>query len=154
LPLLSVNGSTHMFFAQHYANQWFRSVEHEMVWRFSQTVHPPLAHQLVALFSKVMSVSLAYMAVQLVALLLLTAGVYRFARIWVDERPASYAAVCSVFLGSLALCVYEAGMMPPHWPPLWYCMGPAASTLGHGRMDFADCWWQSSWAQQRLRPTN
>jgi len=38
-------------------------------------------------------------------------GVFRFARIWVDERAASYAALGSIFLGALAFLVYQAGQL-------------------------------------------
>jgi hypothetical protein len=54
---------------------------------------------------------MAYMVVQLIAVLLLPVGVFRFARIWVDDRAASYAALGSVFLGALAFLVYQAGQL-------------------------------------------
>jgi hypothetical protein len=54
---------------------------------------------------------MAYMLVQLIGILLLPVGVYRFARLWVDERAASYAALGSVFLGSLAFLVYQSGQI-------------------------------------------
>ncbi len=38
-------------------------------------------------------------------------GVFRFAKIWVDERAASYAALGSIFLGALAFLVYQAGQL-------------------------------------------
>jgi len=37
--------------------------------------------------------------------------VYRFARIWVEERGASYAALGTIFLGALAFLVYQAGQL-------------------------------------------
>jgi hypothetical protein len=52
------------------------------------------------------------MLVQFIAILLLPIGAYRYARIWVDERAASYAALGSVLLGSLSFLVYEAGQLP------------------------------------------
>src|SRR5260370_1387348 len=54
---------------------------------------------------------MGYMLVQLVAVLLLPVGVFRFARIWVEERAASYAALGSIFLGALAFLVYQAGQL-------------------------------------------
>jgi hypothetical protein len=42
-------------------------------------------------------------------------GVYRYARIWVGERAASYAAVGSVLIGSLSFMVYQAGQLPNTW---------------------------------------
>ena len=82
---------------------------------FSQTTYPPLTHQWIALFSHIMGLQMAYMFVQLIAILLLPIGMYRYARIWVDEVSASYAALGSVFLGSLGMLVYQSGQMPtPH----------------------------------------
>ena len=58
---------------------------------------------------EVVGLKMGYMLVQLIAVLLLPVGVFRFARIWVDERAASYAALGSIFLGALAFLVYQAG---------------------------------------------
>ena len=55
---------------------------------FPQTTYPPLTHQWIALFSHIMGLEMAYMFVQLIAILLLPVGMYRYARLWVDEcRP-------------------------------------------------------------------
>jgi hypothetical protein len=62
-----------------------------------------------------MGLKLAYMLVQMIAILLLPIGVYRYARIWVSERAASYAAVASVLLGSLSFLVYQAGQISMTW---------------------------------------
>src|SRR5438552_15917319 len=51
------------------------------------------------------------MMVQLIALLLLPVRVYRFARLWVDERASSYAALFSIFLGVVGFLVYSAGQL-------------------------------------------
>jgi len=50
--------------------------------------------------------------VQLVAVVLIPTSVYRFSRLWVDERASSYAALLSVFLGAVAFLVYSAGQLP------------------------------------------
>ncbi len=111
LPNGSYDAYVHMFFANHYAQHWFDPWNTQWFAGFSQTTYPPLAHQLIALFSFVMGLQLAYMFVQLIAVLLLTVGIYRFARLWVDETAASYAALGSVFLGSLAMLVYQSGQL-------------------------------------------
>ncbi|HUR36346.1 MAG TPA: hypothetical protein VM009_00920 [Terriglobales bacterium] len=112
LPAQSYDANTHMFFAQHYAQSWFDPWNEKWFAGFSQTTYPPLTHQWIALFSRLMGLKLAYMFVQLVVLLLLPIGVFRYARLWVDERAASYAALGSVFLGSLAMLVYQSGQLP------------------------------------------
>lgn len=112
LPRYSADASTHMFFAQHYASHWFSPWNEKWFGGFTQTTAPPLAHQWIALFSKFMSISAAYMTVQLLAVIFLPVGVFRFARIWTGERPATLAAIGSILLGSLALLVYQSGQLP------------------------------------------
>ena len=112
IPANSYDTNTHIFFAQHYAQQWFNPWNTKWYGGFSQTVYPPLTHQWIALFSHLMGLNLAYMLVQMLVILLLAIGVQRYARLWVDERAASYAALGSVFLGSLAMLVYQAGQLP------------------------------------------
>ena len=112
LPANSYDANTHMFFASHYAQHWFSPWNPKWYGGFSQTTYPPLTHQWIALFSHIMGLNLAYMLVQLIAILLLTVGVYRYAKLWVDERQASYAALGSIFLGSLAMLVYQSGQLP------------------------------------------
>src|SRR5438552_13936204 len=112
LPLTnSYDANFHVFFASHYAHHWFDPWNEKWFAGFSQTTYPPLTHQWIALFSTVAGLKLGYMLVQLVAVLLLPVGVFRFAKIWVDERAASYAALGSIFLGALAFLVYQAGQL-------------------------------------------
>jgi hypothetical protein len=111
LPLGSYDANFHIFFASHYAHHWFNPWNTKWFGGFSQTTYPPLPQQWTALFSYLIGLNLAYMLVQLIAILLLAVGVYRFARLWVDERAASYAALGSVFLGSLSFLVYQAGQL-------------------------------------------
>ncbi|HTK95246.1 MAG TPA: hypothetical protein VL382_06370 [Terriglobales bacterium] len=112
LPGATYDGNTHMFFAAHYARDWFQPWNEQWYGGFSQTTYPPLAHQWIALLSFAAGIPAAYLLVQLVALLLIPIGVLRYARLWVEERAARYAAVGSIFLGSLALLVYQAGQLP------------------------------------------
>jgi hypothetical protein len=111
LPASSYDANFHMFFARHYAQHWFDPWNTKWFAGFSQTTYPPLPQQWMALLSHVFGLQLSYMIVQLAAVLLLPIGVYRYAKIWVDERSASFAAIGSVFLGSLAMLVYQAGQL-------------------------------------------
>lgn len=115
LPNDSYDAHLHQFFAAHYAQHWFNPWNEKWFTGFSQTTYPPLEQQWIALFSHVMGLRLAYMLVQFIAILLLPIGVYRYARIWVSERAASYAAVASVLLGSLSFLVYQAGQISTTW---------------------------------------
>ena len=111
LPAGSFDTNFHIFFASHYAQHWFDPWNDKWFAGFSQTTYPPLTHQWIALLSHVMGLTMAYMTVQMIAILLLAVGVYRFSRLWVDERSASYAALGSIFLGSVAFLAYQAGQL-------------------------------------------
>jgi hypothetical protein len=111
LPSGSFDANFHIFLASHYAHHWFNPWNEKWFAGFSQTTYPPLTHQWIALVSTVAGLKMAYMLVQLVAVLLLPVGVFRFARIWVDDRAASYAALGSIFLGALAFLIYQAGQL-------------------------------------------
>src|SRR5436190_6770163 len=111
LPAGSFDANFHIFLASHYAHHWFNPWNEKWFAGFSQTTYPPLTHQWIALVSNVAGLKMGYMLVQLVGVLLLPVGVFRFARIWVDDRASSYAALGSVFLGALAFLVYQAGQL-------------------------------------------
>jgi len=111
LPLRSYDTNFHIFFASHYVHHWFDPWNPKWFAGFSQTTYPPLPQQWVALFSWVMGLNLAYMAVQLVSIILLGVGMKRFARLWVGPRAASFAALAAVLLGSESFLVYSAGQL-------------------------------------------
>ncbi|HET8668398.1 MAG TPA: hypothetical protein VFM10_10490, partial [Terriglobales bacterium] len=112
LPNNSYDAYFHQFFAAHYAQHWFNPWNEKWFTGFSQTTYPPLQHYWIALFAKLgFSLPIAYAFVQGIAILLLPVGMYRFAKIWVGERAASYAALGSVLLGSLSFLVYQSGQL-------------------------------------------
>lgn len=111
LPLKSYDTNFHIFFASHYVHHWFDPWNPKWFAGFSQTTYPPMPQQWVALVSWVLGLNMAYMAVQLAAILLLVIGMYRFARLWVDPRAASFAALATVLLGSESFLVYSAGQL-------------------------------------------
>src|SRR5512142_3533749 len=90
LPAGSFDANFHIFLASHYAHHWFDPWNPKWFAGFSQTTYPPLAHQWIALLSYVVGLHWAFLLVQLIAVLLTPYSVYKFARIWVDERAASY----------------------------------------------------------------
>src|ERR1700761_3404971 len=111
LPLHSYDASLHIFFASHYVHHWFDPWNLKWYAGFSQTTYPPLPQQWIAVLSHIFGLQMAYMAVQFAAILLLVVGVYRFSRLWVSERAASYAALASVFLSAESFLVYAAGQL-------------------------------------------
>ncbi len=112
LPLTtSYDANFHVFFASHYAHHWFDPWNIKWFAGFSQTTYPPLAHQWIALISYLVGLPLAFCLVQLIAVVLLPIGVYRFSRLWVSERASSYAAALSIFAGAVSFLVYSAGQL-------------------------------------------
>jgi hypothetical protein len=108
----SYDSNLHIFFGSHYAQHWFNPWNEKWFAGFSQTTYPPLTHQWIALLSHAVGLTEAFMLVQLVAVILLAVGTWRFARLWVDERAASLAALLSVFAGTVSFLVYSAGQLP------------------------------------------
>jgi len=111
LPLKSYDTNFHIFFASHYLHHWFNPWNPKWYAGFSQTTYPPLPQQWVALISPALGFDLAYMAVQLAAILLLVVGVYRFSMLWTSRRAASIAAFAAIFLGAESFLVYSAGQL-------------------------------------------
>ncbi len=102
----------HMFFADHYARSWFSSWEPRWYTGFTTVSYPPAGHQLLALTSRVVGLGAAFVPVKLGAVLLLVVGVYRFSRLWVDDRAAGYAAILVALSSSLAETVHVFGQLP------------------------------------------
>ena len=106
------DANLHIFFASHYAQHWFSPWNEKWFAGFSQTTYPPLTHQWIALLSHAVGLTEGFMLVQLIAVILLAVGTWRFARLWVDDRAASLAALLSVFTGTLSFLIYSAGQLP------------------------------------------
>ena len=141
LPANSYDATTHMFFAGHYASHWFSPWNEKWFGGMSQTTYPPLTHQWIALFSHIFGLTGAYMFVQLIVILLLPVGMFRYAQLWVPEREASYAALGSVFLGSLGMLVYQSGQLPT----------TTAAALTLNALPFFYTWTREGGARQLLK---
>lgn len=102
----------HMFFADHYARGWFDLWEERWYTGFTMVSYPPLTHQINAALSYVVGIRGGYIVLMLIATVLTTIGVYRFSRLWVSHRQASYAALVAVFASSIAETVHVFGQSP------------------------------------------
>jgi hypothetical protein len=111
LPLRSYDTNLHIFFASHYLHHWFDPWNTKWYAGFSQTTYLPVPQQWIAVVSHLTGLVMGYMVVQLAGILLLVLGVYRFSRLWVSERAASYAALATVFVGAESFLVYAAGQL-------------------------------------------
>jgi hypothetical protein len=111
LPANTFDANFHMSMAEHYEHHWFNPWNLKSFAGFSQTTYPPLLHQWIAMFAHVIGLTFGFMLVQGIGILLLPIGIYYFAKIWVSERAASYAAFGSIFIGSLCLLAYQDGQI-------------------------------------------
>jgi len=102
----------HIFFADHYARGWFSTWEPRWYTGFTTTSYPPGTHQLIALLSRLVGLEWAFVVVQLGSVLLLVVGVYRFARLWVNDGAAGWAAALAALSSSLAEVVHTFGQLP------------------------------------------
>ncbi|MEO0563237.1 MAG: 6-pyruvoyl-tetrahydropterin synthase-related protein, partial [Chloroflexota bacterium] len=102
----------HIFFADHYARSWWNPWEPRWYTGFPIISYPPLSHQLTALLSFPFSLTTGFAIVLSLSTVNATLGVYRFCRLWVPERPASYAALLTVFSSSISETVHVFGQLP------------------------------------------
>ena len=84
----------HMFFGASYHRSWFDPWEPRWYTGFATTSYPPGTHMAIAGLMHLMPLRAAFVVVQMVGILLLTIGVYRFSLLWVTARPAERKYVC------------------------------------------------------------
>jgi len=102
----------HIFFADHYARGWFETWEPRWYTGFTVTSYPPGTHQLVALASKLIGLEAAYVGVQLVGILIVVIGVYRFTVMIGSRRAAGLAALLAALATGIGEAVHVFGQLP------------------------------------------
>ncbi len=103
---------THIFFADHYSNNWFDNWNYKWYAGFNAISYPPLVHQIIGLFSKLIGLQWAFYVWSLLVLCFLVRGIYHFASLWVNEKAAALSAVLFVFTGSLVEALHFFGQVP------------------------------------------
>ncbi len=102
----------HLFFADHYARDWFSTWETRWYTGFTVTSYPPGTHQLMGLLSKVVGLQAAFVIVQMAAIVVLVVGVHRFSRLWVSRDAANWAALLAGLSTAIAEAVHVFGQLP------------------------------------------
>ncbi len=102
----------HMFFADHYNRSWFDPWEPRWYTGFVTISYPPGTHMMIGALMHLMPLRAAFVVVQLVGLLLLVIGIYRFSLLWVSHRSAGYAALALVLSSSISQTVHIFGQLP------------------------------------------
>lgn len=102
----------HMFFGNHYFESWFDPWETRWYTGFTVTSYPPGSHQSLGLLTRFMDLRIAFIIMQLMAVALLITGIFRFSRLWVNDKAASYAAMLCAFSTSISETLHIFGQLP------------------------------------------
>ena len=109
---ISYDAYNHMFFADHYQQDWWSLWEPRWYTGFEIVSYPPLVHQVVALFGHIIGVDAAFGFVLWITLTAYPIAVYYFSQIFVGRGASSYAAIGSALLPSLYLTGHIFGQLP------------------------------------------
>ena len=102
----------HMFFGNHYLEAWFDPWETRWYTGFTVTAYPPGSHQALGVLMRFVDMRIAFILLQLLAVALLITGVFRFSRLWVNDKAASYAAMLCAFSTSISETLHIFGQLP------------------------------------------
>jgi len=102
----------HMFFGNHYLESWFDPWETRWYTGFTVTAYPPGSHQALAILMRFIDMRIAFILLQLLSVGLLVVGVFRFSRLWVNDKAASYAALLCAFSTSISETLHIFGQLP------------------------------------------
>ncbi len=103
----------HLFFADHYASNWFDVWNESWYTGFTVLGYPPLVHQTMALLSFIGGLKFALFAIVIIGTILFITGVYRFSLMLTGSRKtAGYAAIIAVFSSSFVETLHLFGQLP------------------------------------------
>ncbi|MBX2817362.1 MAG: hypothetical protein KTR24_15245 [Saprospiraceae bacterium] len=103
----------HLFFAEHYASNWFEPWNEKWYTGFSVMSYPPLVHQLIALCSLGLGLKSAMYLVAFLIIILFVSGVFRFSQLVLrHDITSGYAALIAVLSSSFAEALHVFGQLP------------------------------------------
>ncbi|MCG8805316.1 hypothetical protein G1K75_06550 [Tenacibaculum finnmarkense] len=103
----------HLFFADHYANNWFEPWNFKWYTGFTVMSYPPLVHQSIGALSLIAGLKFGLFSVAIIAILLFITGVYRFSVLMTSNKTAAgYAAILAVFSSSFVETLHIFGQLP------------------------------------------
>ena len=104
---------THLFFAEHYTNNWFEPWNFKWYTGFTVMSYPPLVHQCMAILSLIGGLKFGLFTVALISMLLFITGVYRYSLLITGNINVSgYATLLAVFSSSFVETLHIFGQMP------------------------------------------
>ncbi|MBT8323297.1 MAG: hypothetical protein KJO94_07460, partial [Eudoraea sp.] len=103
----------HLFFADHYAENWFDPWDYRWYTGFTVMSYPPLVHQSIALLSFIGGLKFGMYTVALLGIVLFITGVYRFSHLLLgNRRIAGYAALLAVASSTFIETLHLFGQLP------------------------------------------
>jgi len=123
---LSYDAYNHMFFGDHYRLDWWSLWDARWYTGFPVNSYPPLVHQLIGALSHLVGIEAAFAILLWITLTFLPLAVYAFARIFVGNVSAGYAALGAAFLPSMYLTAHIFGQLPTLFGALLALFGAAS----------------------------
>ncbi|CAL2079429.1 hypothetical protein [Tenacibaculum sp. 190524A02b] len=109
----SYDALIHLFFAEHYANNWQEPWSYKWYTGFSTMGYPPLVHQTLAILSFISGFKFALFSFTFIVILLFVSGVYRFSLlITSNKNHAGFAAIFAVFSSVFIETLHLFGQLP------------------------------------------
>ena len=103
----------HLFFADHYAQNWFEPWNYKWYTGFIVMSYPPLVHQAIGLLSLLGGLKFGLFSIALLAIVLFITGVYRFSLLITSNRTAAgFASILAVFSSSFLETLHIFGQLP------------------------------------------
>ncbi|MDX1314808.1 MAG: hypothetical protein R3356_04845, partial [Eudoraea sp.] len=103
----------HLFFADHYAENWFEPWDYRWYTGFTVMSYPPLVHQAMALFSYLGGLKFGLYVVAFLGIVLFITGIYRFSHMLLgNRRIAGYAALLAVCSSTFIETLHLFGQLP------------------------------------------
>lgn len=109
----SYDALIHLFFAEHYASNWFEPWNYKWYTGFTVVCYPPLVHQLLGLLSFIGGFKFAMYLLAFFIIVLFISGVYRYSLILTkNENYAGFAALFAVFSSAFIETLHIYGQLP------------------------------------------
>ncbi|MAQ74697.1 MAG: hypothetical protein CL613_00015 [Aquimarina sp.] len=103
----------HLFFADHYASNWFEPWSYSWYTGFTVMGYPPLVHQSIGLLSYIGGLKFGLFTMAIICVILFITGVYKFSLLITGKRNiAGYAALVAVFSSSFVETLHIFGQLP------------------------------------------
>ncbi|RDY58434.1 hypothetical protein [Flagellimonas nanhaiensis] len=103
----------HLFFADHYAKDWFEPWDYRWYTGFTVQGYPPLVHQCIAILSFFGGLKFGLYLMSMIIIVLFITGIYKFALlICGDKKIAGYSALLAVFSSMFLETLHIFGQLP------------------------------------------